>query len=632
MEIKPGSKIENYSVLSILGKGGMGTVYKAHDDKLDRFVAIKVLDVQVPDKSKFIERFKREAKHQAQLSHPNIVTVYGFIEYEGLLGIVMEYVEGESLEKVLFRQQRLHIFDVVYIIRQVLAAIGYAHAKGFVHRDIKPSNIILNVEGTVKIMDFGISKSMLDKSLTKTGSKLGTVYYMSPEQIKGNDVNHLTDIYSIGCTIYEMITGEPPFNETTEYEVMEGHLKKEPATLSDAMPGTPITLDKIVSKCLSKNSSQRYQNCNEIIQQLHELDEFLSNVQAKYFIRTKKDPQKTKIYSTLAFASFVIIMMALTYFVYVQVGELLNSGTLENFKRYNIQSLFDSDKNQELNKVVSIQSNTKQNINSISFVNETFGVAVGDSGLILTTYDKGITWSPRILPYTNRFNDVYFAKDGTSFIIGDNSIFIASEDYFNNWQELNIARGYTFTRIKFIDKYTGFVLGSQGLILRTEDGGKNWQKIITPVKVTLFDLDFITNKIGFIVGWDGIMLKTNDGGTTWKSIEKFTDKYLKSIDFINMKVGIAVGGGNTLYKSNNGGVTWDKIFSNQIGSFQFVKFLDDENVIIIGIKGILMFSQNEGSTWETIDSGEYFSLNRLDVTEDGSIFIVGENGKILKIF
>jgi serine/threonine protein kinase len=138
MEDLLGKKIENYQIDSVLGRGGMGIVYRAIDEKLDRYVAIKVLAVKAVDKQRFIERFKREAKNHAQLSHSNIVTVYGFIEYEGLLGIVMEYVEGESLERVLFQTLLdLHVYDVVYIMRQVLEGIGYAHAKGFVHRDIK---------------------------------------------------------------------------------------------------------------------------------------------------------------------------------------------------------------------------------------------------------------------------------------------------------------------------------------------------------------------------------------------------------------------------------------------------------------------------------------------------------------
>lgn len=165
MEELLGKKIENYKIISILGKGGMGVVYKAYDTKLERYVAIKMLSSQLFSKERFVERFKREAKNQAKLSHPNIVTVFGFIEYQGILGIVMEYIDGESLEKLIYKQGRVHLYDAVYVMKQILAGIGYAHAKGFIHRDIKPSNIIFNAEGVAKIMDFGISKSLFEKKL-----------------------------------------------------------------------------------------------------------------------------------------------------------------------------------------------------------------------------------------------------------------------------------------------------------------------------------------------------------------------------------------------------------------------------------------------------------------------------------
>ena len=138
MENLIGKLIDNFRIVSVLGKGGMGIVYKAYDTKLDRYVAIKLLNAQMHNRAQFVERFKREAKNQAKLTHPNIVAVYGFIEYSDLLGIVMEYVEGESLEKVIERQGRFNLYDVIYILKQILLGLGYAHSKGFIHRDIKP--------------------------------------------------------------------------------------------------------------------------------------------------------------------------------------------------------------------------------------------------------------------------------------------------------------------------------------------------------------------------------------------------------------------------------------------------------------------------------------------------------------
>lgn len=365
MEDIIGKNIDNYKILSLLGRGGMGVVYKAFDEKLDRHVAIKVLNVQGKEKERLIERFKTEAKNQAKFVHPNIVTVYGFIENDDMFGIVMEYVDGESLEKVLHRQKRLHVYDVVYIMRQALKGIGYAHSKGFVHRDIKPSNIIMNSEGIVKIMDFGISKSLFEKGVTVTGSKVGTSLYMSPEQIKGNDVDYRADIYSIGCTLYEMISGDVPFSAETEYDVMDGHLKKPHKKLFGFVPGIPEVLSKVVDRCLMKKPEERFFSCNEILDEFKKLDDYLKEVHSKYFVRKKPDPKKSKIYSIVTFTVILTTLFFLTRFVYYQVHELLDSGQLNKLKKYNIQTMFSSEVLPEFKGMVKLNSGVSTSLNFI---------------------------------------------------------------------------------------------------------------------------------------------------------------------------------------------------------------------------------------------------------------------------
>jgi serine/threonine-protein kinase len=335
MENLIGKLIDNYRIVSVLGKGGMGIVYKAYDTKLDRYVAIKLLNAQMQNREQFVERFKREAKNQAKLAHPNIVAVYGFIEYSDLLGIVMEYVEGESLEKVIERQGRFNLYDVIYILKQMLLGLGYAHSKGFVHRDIKPSNIILNKEGITKIMDFGISKSLFDKDITRTSTKMGTVYYMSPEQIKGSDITNRSDIYSIGCTAYEMIVGQPPFDSSSEYEVMDGHLKRTVPKISTKLAGIPEQVDKLLQKALEKNPLDRYSTCESMLAEVNQLDQYVNKLYTGYFQKPEQKP-KGKSYKTLAtltYSAIIVAMLGLTYFVYVQVDDLITSNRLDKFKK-----------------------------------------------------------------------------------------------------------------------------------------------------------------------------------------------------------------------------------------------------------------------------------------------------------
>lgn len=631
MEDLIGKVIENYKFESLLGRGGMGVVYKAYDLKLDRYVAIKILDVKIVDKPRFVERFKREAKNQAQLSHPNIVTVYGFIESGDFLGIVMEYVEGESLDKLLYRQKKLHIYDAVFILRQILLGIGFAHSKGFIHRDIKPSNIIVNKEGVAKIMDFGISKSLFEKGVTKTGAKIGTVYYMSPEQIKGEDVTHHTDIYSIGCTFYEMLIGEPPFKFENEYDVMDAHLKKELPKVSSKVPGAPELVDKIIALATKKKPSERYAHCEEFLKDLTVLEKQVLEIQTKLFQKVKKNPRKTKIYSIIAFSGFIVVMLLLSYFVYNQVNDLLKSKQLKLLKKYSIQTLFQPSTHQKLfSKISGINLNTNIKLNSISMNNRGLGIVVGDSGNTFISKDYGITWNNFEIPDSLNLYDATVLENGRSFLVGESSAFYYSANNLSDFRKLTMNGNYALTRISFVDSLTGFVLGSKGLILKTVDGGINWEKMFSPTKNLLYDINFINRKTGFIVGWKGTILKTTDRGITWIKIKSFTNKYLKSIDFFDEDIGLIVGG-NLVYRTDNGGKSWDRINISEVQGFQKVKFMSKDVALIVGGKGAILFSLDKGISWKLLDSGTYANFNDLLVTKNNGIFVTGVNGTLLHL-
>jgi len=631
MEDLIGKIIENYKIISVIGQGGMGIVYKAYDTKLERHVAIKMLSAKTFNNPNLIERFKREAKNQAKLSHPNIVTVYGFIEYSGLLGIVMELIEGESLEKVIIRQGRIHLYDALYILKQILLGMGYAHARGFIHRDIKPSNIIFNDEGIAKIMDFGISKSLFDKSFTKTGAKVGTVYYMSPEQIRGEELTHHSDIYSIGCTFYEMLTGEPPFRFESEFEIMEGHLKNDPPKISQVLPGMPDILNKLVLKSLKKDPDERYTSCEDFANDIHDIDSFLANAQDKYFRKKKRDPKKVKLYSILGFSAFFILLIGLAYFVYNQVYTLMQSDYLDNLKKYSIESIFSDDDEFELTQVEHQNSGVSVNLNSVEFLDDNYGLAFGDSGTMLRTFDGGVLWE-KLDSMTNRaIYDAALFKNGKSFIIGDSSLFMTGEDYLTTFSTFNISKDYSLFNVDFIDDYNGFILGTKGIVLRTTDGGSNWRRTILTPNEILYDLSFINNEEGYIVGFKGVVFKTTNSGESWAPIPQFTNKYLKSIDFWDEDLGIAVGGGTSIFMTTDGGNDWNQVKLENVGGLQKVKFLSEDYVIIIGSKGLVMISDDGGNNWRGLNVNTFFQLSDLAVTPSGVIYIVGGNGTIIKL-
>ncbi len=628
MENYIGKNIENYKIVSLLGKGGMGVVYKAYDNNLDRYVAIKMLNSQNVDNDRFIERFKKEAKNQAKLLHQNITTVYGFIEFEGNFCIIMEYIDGESLEKIIYRKKRLSLLDSIYIIKNVLAGLGFAHSKGFIHRDIKPSNIILTKEGSVKIMDFGISKSINEKGMTKTGAKVGTLYYMSPEQVKGGELTIQSDIYSVGCTLFEMLVGKPPFDSESDYEVMEGHLKKEEPKASKLNIGLPEQIDKIISIAMKKNPNERFKDCYEFIEALDNLEK---NIQKYHKPRPvkKTDPKKIRLYSTLGFTAFVVLIIALSYFIYNQLYEFINSDKLEELEKYNIQALFTQDANFNINNIKKIELDTKAGINFVKFAGNT-GILGTDSGKIYFSYDLGNNWIGKTIDSTNSFNDAIILKNGKCFLVGNKPEILISSDYFQSYTSYALNGDITLFKIFFINQNTGFVLGSKGSLFITKDGGNEWQKINLPTNEILFDIHFIDKENGIIVGWNGLILKTTNGGIDWEKITSNTTKYLKAVDFIKDK-GIACGGTGEILLTDDGGNSWKIAKTGLTTSLSDVIFLDEDNILAVGHKGSFVFSNNGGKSFKLSNINNFVNFSRLTKNKNGNVFVCGLNGTLLKL-
>src|SRR6266508_5050564 len=250
-----------YELHRRLGRGGMAEVYLARDQMLDRAVAVKVLFPALATDPGFVERFRREAQSAAALNHPNIVSVYDWGEANGTYFIVMEYVEGDSLAELIHTEKRIHPDRAAEIASDVAAALGFAHRNGVIHRDVKPGNVLITSEGGVKVADFGIDRAISDASdqnLTKTGSVMGTATYFSPEQARGAQLDPRSDLYSLVCVLYEMITGHPPFAGENAVAIAYKHVQEQPVAPRRIDPAIPDTLEAIVLKCLAKNPANRY--------------------------------------------------------------------------------------------------------------------------------------------------------------------------------------------------------------------------------------------------------------------------------------------------------------------------------------------------------------------------------------
>ncbi len=252
-----------YQVVRKLGAGGMANVYLAEDQELGRRVAIKILNDRHANDEQFVERFRREAKNAAALSHPNIVSIYDRGEAEGTYYIAMEFLEGRSLKELIVQRGPAPIAVSVEYARQILGALRFAHRHGIVHRDIKPHNVLVDSEGRVKVTDFGIARAGTSE-MTEAGSIVGTAQYLSPEQARGTDVDQRSDLYSLGIVLYELLTGTLPFTGDTPVEIAMKHLSTVPEAPSARRPEIPRDLDLIVTRALAKDPADRYQSAEEM--------------------------------------------------------------------------------------------------------------------------------------------------------------------------------------------------------------------------------------------------------------------------------------------------------------------------------------------------------------------------------
>jgi non-specific serine/threonine protein kinase len=281
--IVAGTMISHYKIIERIGAGGMGEVYLAEDTELDRRVALKFLpqhlcpdedyrarfrrEAQAVARLNYRARFRREAQAVARLNHPNIIAVYEVSEYQGRPFFAMELVEGQSLSE-LAASKSLGIERIIEIAIQICDGLGAAHEKNVVHRDIKPSNIIIDAYGRPKILDFGLAAIRGSDQITRTGSTLGTTQYMSPEHVENREINHLSDLFSLGVVLYELVTGRTPFGRDNEAATLKAISQENPEPLARYKSDIPQEFQRIISKLLEKDSSVRYQSAAGVISDL----------------------------------------------------------------------------------------------------------------------------------------------------------------------------------------------------------------------------------------------------------------------------------------------------------------------------------------------------------------------------
>ena len=256
-----GTTIGDYQIISVIGRGGMGKVFKVRNLLSDRMEAMKVLLPGTDPRADLVERFLREIKVVAALEHPGIASLRTALRVNDQILMIMEYVEGTSLHSRML--QGIDTARAVWFTQQVLEALAYAHRRGVVHRDIKPSNILVSPGDKIKITDFGIASRSGDPRLTGEGVALGSLFYMSPEQMKAEAIDARSDLYSVGVTLYEMVTGQPPVQGTSFYSILRTHMEGKPRPATELAPHLPVELSRIIAKSLEKLPEARFHSAGE---------------------------------------------------------------------------------------------------------------------------------------------------------------------------------------------------------------------------------------------------------------------------------------------------------------------------------------------------------------------------------
>jgi len=329
MAILPGRRLGPYEILSAIGAGGMGEVYRARDTRLDRIVAIKVLPAHLADRAELRERFEREAKTIASLNHPHICTLYDTGHQDSVDFLVMEYLEGGTLAQRLVKGS-LPIQQALQYAIEIADALDKAHRKGITHRDLKPGNVMLTKSGT-KLLDFGLAKlkqevapaipdsqlPTMKSAVTAEGTILGTLQYMAPEQVEAKEVDARTDIFALGAVVYEMATGKKAFDGKTSASVMAKILEAEPPSMASLQPMTPPALDRVVKKCLAKEPEKRWQAASDVCDELKWIAEDGSQTGMSAPVAARsKSPLGDARFARILSAVFFLAMLALGYFAY----------------------------------------------------------------------------------------------------------------------------------------------------------------------------------------------------------------------------------------------------------------------------------------------------------------------------
>jgi serine/threonine protein kinase/Tfp pilus assembly protein PilF len=306
LDFSPGQHFgKRYQIIEEIGRGGMGRVYKAVDKELNKVVALKMIKPELSDTAAMVQRFKKELVLAREVTHKNVCRIHDLGEVKGIRFISMQYIEGQDLKKLMQQTGKLTVEKVIAITKQICEALQAAHDEGVIHRDLKPQNIMLDSKGNAYVMDFGIARSLESEEVTKPGMVIGTPHFMSPEQAEGKEADVRSDIYALGCILYEMTTGKPPFKADTSVAMIHKHMTETPKPPSQFNPQIPKALEEIILKCLQKKSEKRYQKVDDIIKAIDDV---------KPDLISAAKPAKMSWKKIIPIAAIILIMIGIGFY------------------------------------------------------------------------------------------------------------------------------------------------------------------------------------------------------------------------------------------------------------------------------------------------------------------------------
>src|SRR3984893_4150529 len=324
-QLEPGTILaDRFEILQLLGQGGMGAVYKGRDTELDRLVALKLIRPDLASHPEILRRFKQELILARAVTHRNVIRIFDLGQAQGIKFITMEYVEGRDLRGLIHEKGKMAPDEAVPIVLQMAAALEAAHHAGVVHRDLKPQNAMVDKDGRVYVMDFGIARSLETPGMTQTGALMGTPEYMSPEQAKGEKVDARSDLFALGIIFYEMLTGISPFKADTAMAMMFKRTQVRATPLSQLNVGVPPVISDIVSKCLEIKTEERYQSAREVI---HDLEAWKGGVPHSTIVPTSRRIRYAPSYQKWLVVGGVVVVLAAGVYEFRERFSLRSSST-----------------------------------------------------------------------------------------------------------------------------------------------------------------------------------------------------------------------------------------------------------------------------------------------------------------